>query len=168
MAVFVVSTFVIPILVHLLTAINNVPKGDSRLSKPRSTIVTKFVVSTVLIGLAACLFTFQILHVLFIGYCLKGMVYTSHLVFLAIIAAVAGILVAVGMVAWITSTIVFFISSLSWCRHIMHRAIKGAGDSASAHVRNTSSLRESRIRDEQVSTQEHVKRPAPTLTPHMV
>lgn len=140
----------------------------SRPLEPRLKTVARFVGSTILLGVVACLFTFQILVALFLRYCLDGLIDTSDVVIFCSMAAMGSLSVAFGLVFWLFNTAVFVKTSISWCRTIKRRTIQPMGELALADIRSPVSSSELQRRDEQAVSQDHVKLPAPTLPPYMV
>lgn len=153
MALFVMSNFMIPVLVVLLITVSDIGKDKEEVPRrmltgpsnqdavctsdakaastlwsyhPRrgqtspvdTTTVARLVGSTILLGLTACLVIFQILLMLFVGYCVDGMVHKSDLLFLCTVAGVGAILVAFGLVAWLMGVVSFIQNTVRWCWYI--------------------------------------------------
>lgn len=55
---------------------------------------------------------------LFVGYCVDGMVHKSDLLFLCTVAGVGAILVAFGLVAWLMGVVSFIQNTVRWCWYI--------------------------------------------------
>ncbi len=181
MVILVIGTFAIPGLYVLLKTISAIPKDEShnshtahdtsknsRLSISPKMLVAKLVGSTILLGLTACIFTFQMLFALFTRYCIHGIVHEFHVAFVFMVAAIGAIFVLLGVVLWLVITVTFARKAASWCWNNKRRAIQLVREPVLADVKNTSPSDELQRRDEHVVGQEDVNYPASTLPPYMV
>lgn len=166
MVIFILNVFIIQLSVRLLIALDNAPKNMSKFSRARSTILAKLLGSTILLGIAACLFIFQILFVIFLGYCLDDPLSKTSLILTCIVAAIDGIFVSAGVVAWLGTTAVFIFSSSSWFSNIKSETEKQSRGSATADVEDTLPAGELARRDEQALCPANIQYPPPTLPPY--
>jgi hypothetical protein len=172
MVTFIVSTPVMAVLVLLLLTICRIPQDKStrrsRLPERPMMISARFLSSTVLLSLMACLFTFQVLFVLFTENCLGGTIHTSDTVFVAMVAGVGALFLTFAVSTWLYKAAEPIRMSLSWCWKVKRRVSKSFRESASGDIRNANQSHEVQRRDEQVIGHENNKPAAPTLLPYMV
>ena len=155
---------------HCSPALDPAPHIPSKRRLPilRIMRLLKWMCSTTLLGIASFLLTFQILMALFTGYCLHGLVYTTDLVFICVIAAIGSVIVAVGFIVWLFSTVALVNDSIAWCLDLKRCKIEPARESALADVRDTSPAQELRRMDAEISRHQHIEPPTATLPPYMV
>lgn len=155
---------------HCSPALTPAPHTPSKRKLPSSRILTlvKWMCSTTLLGIASFLLTFQILMALFTGYCLHGHVYTTDLVFVCVIAATGSVIVAVGFIAWLFSTVALANDLIAWCLDLKRCKIGRVQDSALADVRDTSPPQELQRTGMEVIRHQRVEPPTATLPPYMV
>ncbi|ERF71310.1 hypothetical protein EPUS_03464 [Endocarpon pusillum Z07020] len=155
---------------HCHPALTPAPHMPGKKKVPVSRILTlvKWMCSTTLLGVASFLLTFQILMALFTGYCLHGLVYTTDLVFVCVIAAIGSVIVAVGFIAWLFTTVALANDFIAWCLDLKRCKIGRVQDSALADVRDTSSPQELPRTGSEVIRHQRVEPPTTTLPPYMV
>ncbi|KAF7513817.1 hypothetical protein GJ744_007868 [Endocarpon pusillum] len=155
---------------HCRPALTPAPHIPGKKKVPISRILTlvKWMCSTTLLGVASFLLTFQILMALFTGYCLHGLVYTTDLVFVCVIAAIGSVIVAVGFIAWLFSTVALAKDFIAYCLNLKRCKIGRVQDSALADVRNTSSPQELPRTGLDVIRHQRVEPPTTPLPPYMV
>lgn len=189
MVVFITSFFAIPGLITLLTIICNIPNDESparspatndsfntnphtldksRLPESRLMVVARLVGSTIVLGIAACLVTFQILIALFTRHCLLEMASTIEIVFVCLFAAMNVVFVAIGLSTWLASTSIIAKRFSSWCWNYRRRTMSSVKESAFDGIGDTDPSDEMQRRDQQGIGQEHVRSPTPTLPAYMV
>ncbi len=154
---------------HYGPAPTSAPTIPSKRRLAISQVVTlvRWMCSTILLGIASFLLTFQIHMALFTGYCLDGLIYTTDLVFICIITAIGSMIVALGFKAWLFRTVALVKDSINWCLDLKARTIQEAEDSAIADVRDMISPQEVQ-RMEEVNRRQHFEPSTATLPSHMV
>jgi hypothetical protein len=170
---FLFSIFIIVGLVQLLLHINDIRKeqfgkrsNETRVLDSPIKIVAKFLGSTSVLGLVAGLFTFQMLFILFVAYCVEGMGWETILILFCIIAGASTFFIFLGIVAWLCSIVVLLGSCISWILNIKRPVTQRGGQAAASHTENATQLDDLQRNHELVIGQERVKSPAPTLPPY--
>lgn len=172
MVTFIVSTPVMATLVLLLLTTSRIPQDKSarrsRLPERPMMISARFLGSMILLSLMACLFTFQILFVLFTENCLSGTIHASDTVFVAMVAGVGALFLTFAVSIWLYNAAEPIRMSWSWCWKVKRRVKKSVRESALGDIRNASQSHEVQRSDEQVIGHENNTPAAPTLPPYMV